>query len=473
VQSSLAALVGVIIARKLGRTAETDGLFAAYGVFVVLALAATAMRVTLLPPLARARAERRLLSEAVGYAVSAAIVGLPLLIFAVLAARPIADLLTGFGPPDAVDAAAAALPWMIVAGLGQFTAALLASTLAALDDYVVAAVGYVLGSVAGLTLILMVIDTRGTEAVAWGLALNASIATVVPALGLWRRARAERMPAAAARPDLSRTRTRLIELLSGAALPFALQGVYLVCLPFAAREGVGAVTSFGYAYLIAAAVVAVTASSLGLVTAVPLTRVGLSPEGVARHVDASSWLALLAVGATAGFFAVAGEELTASVLGNSYSAGVGTQIARLVVAFAPYMVVSVVLSVTFPLMFVAGLGRRLPLVGLVVLAAHVPLAFAGQQIAGLWGLAIALAISTGLAAGWLLHLQHAFVPTVRGLAAAVAIVLVVFVLAFAPVVLLDHPLAGGVLGLVLATVLVVLTRPNGLVSSWRYLRALA
>ena len=41
VQSGLAAVVGVIIARELGRTAETDGFFAAYGVFVVLALAAT------------------------------------------------------------------------------------------------------------------------------------------------------------------------------------------------------------------------------------------------------------------------------------------------------------------------------------------------------------------------------------------------------------------------------------------------
>jgi hypothetical protein len=59
VQSGLAAVVGVIIARELGRSAETDGFFAAYGVFVVIALAATALRVTLLPALARAREERR------------------------------------------------------------------------------------------------------------------------------------------------------------------------------------------------------------------------------------------------------------------------------------------------------------------------------------------------------------------------------------------------------------------------------
>jgi hypothetical protein len=51
--------------------------------------------------------------------------------------------------------------------------------------------------------------------------------------------------------------------------------------------------------------------------------------------------------------------------------------------------------------------------------------------------------------------------------------LVVFALAFAPALLLDNAVAGGVLGLALAAVLVALARPSGLVSSWRYLRALA
>ena len=65
VQTGLAAVVGVIIAQKLGRTAETDGFFAAYGVFIVLVLMGTAIRVTMLPSFARrgsseARRRRRL-----------------------------------------------------------------------------------------------------------------------------------------------------------------------------------------------------------------------------------------------------------------------------------------------------------------------------------------------------------------------------------------------------------------------------
>ena len=107
-QTGLAAVVGVVIARKLGRTAETDGFFAAYGVFIVLALAATAVRVTVLPSLARAREAGRLSSETASYALAVGIVALPLLAVTAIAARPIAELLTGFGPDAAVDAAAAA-----------------------------------------------------------------------------------------------------------------------------------------------------------------------------------------------------------------------------------------------------------------------------------------------------------------------------------------------------------------------------
>ena len=44
-----------------------------------------------------------------------------------------------------------------------------------------------------------------------------------------------------------------------------------------------------------AAIVAVTASSLSLVTAVPLTRGGLDPVRTARHIVSSSWIALVVI----------------------------------------------------------------------------------------------------------------------------------------------------------------------------------
>ena len=122
VQTGLAAVVGVIIAQKLGRTAETDGFFAAYGVFIVLALAATAVRVTLLPNLARARQARRLSSETASYAVAVGMVTVPLLIAGLIFARPIAELpawIVTLAPPPWPNPAplspAARLGWVLVA----------------------------------------------------------------------------------------------------------------------------------------------------------------------------------------------------------------------------------------------------------------------------------------------------------------------------------------------------------------------
>ena len=342
-----------------------------------------------------------------------------------------------------------------------------------MDDYLTPALGYVCGSLAGLALILARIDANGIDAVAWGMALNAAIATAVPAVALGLRARTERMPAGAIRPRRGGTRRRLRELLAGAALPFALQAIYLVCLPIAARGGVGDVTSLGYAYLIGAAIVAVAASSLGLVTSVPLTRSGIDGRRVATHVDASSWLALLAIGATAGIFAVAGSSILRAVLGSSYGTDVGEEIGLLVVALAPWMVMSVGVSVTFPLVFVAGRGARLPAIALAAIVLHLPLAFAGQAVAGLWGLAAALAISTALAFGWMLVLLDALAATLGELAVAAGTVTGLAVAAFGLAALLLDDGIAALAGTAIFVVAVAVLRPPGLRSSWTYLRELA
>ncbi len=473
VQSGLAAVVGVVIARELGRTAETDGFFAAYGVFVVLALAATAIRLVVLPPLGRARIERRLGQETAAWAVALALVAVPLLVVGVVAARPAAALLTGFGPEAARDAAESVLPLMIVAAVAQLYAGLAASALAALDDYLTAAVTYIVASVLGLVYILVRVDADGIDAVAVGMALNGLLAVTLPTVALYLRARREAMPRGAVSPAGQPLAERLVAAGRSTALPLALQAVYVVCLPFAAREGVGAVTSFGYAYLAASALVAVTSSSLGLVTSVPLTRIGLDPGGVARHVVSSSWLALVAAGAAAGVFAVAGTGLVGAVLGDGYLAEVGEELGHLIALLSPWMVFSIGYSVTLPLLFVEGRTRGLVVVGLGLIALNVPLAWAGQVLAGLTGLAIALAVTTFVALAVMRDRLHAARPALSALAAAALTVAALALVAFTvPALGLDAGLAAAV-GLALYAVALAAWRPRGLRQSWSYLRSLA
>ena len=242
-------------------------------------------------------------------------------------------------------------------------------------------------------------------------------------------------------PDPARSRLRL--LANGIALPLALQAIYVICLPLASREGEGAVTSFGYAYLLSSAVVAVTASSLGLVTAVPLTRIGLGEGRAARHVVASAWIGVMAVGLVAGVLAVAGGTLVEALLGPGYGRGIGAEIGQLVAVFSPWAIASVGIAVTFPLLFVHGRGWWLPLLAIVVVALQFPLAWLGQELLGLNGIAISLALTTGLILVVMLAALGSAVRVLAGLGVATAIVGAVAAAAFVPPWALLEPVAGG------------------------------
>jgi len=330
---------------------------------------------------------------------------------------------------------------MVLAATGQLYAGLAASALASLDDYVVAAAGFAVGSILGLAFILVRVDADGIVAISWGMALNGAIALTVPTAALALRATRAGASRQAFRPEGASSRARLAEMARGVTLPLALQAIYVVSLPLAAREGVGALTSFGFAYLAASAVVAVTASSLGLVTSVPLTRGGLDAARTSRHVTAASWIALVFVAAAAGVFVLAGEPIVSTVLGPDYAADVGDQLGRLVAFFAPWSVAAVGFSVAFPLLFVAGPGNALPVVAVVLVLLQVPLALAGRAAAGLEGLELAMATTTVLLLGAVLHRLGALRPAARGVGSAAIVLGAVTVAAFVPPGLLLGPLA--------------------------------
>ena len=470
--SGFAAIIGVVIAREFGRTDETDGFFAAYGVYIVITLAAQSIRIAVLPALARARDERRLAGTVAGFAAALTVIAVPLLVVGEVAAQPIADLLTGSGSKTAEDACANALRWMIPAAVAHLYVGLAASGLAALDDYATAALGYAAGSAAGLALILNQVDEHGIVAVSWGMALNGAVALLVPSAGLaWRAAHAQ-MPRGAVRPLGAPLASRLGVFAIAAALPIALQLLYVICVPFAGTLGSGAVTSFGYAYLAAASLVTVTAFSIGLVSSVPLTRIGLGGGMVGRHVTSASWIALLPIGAAVGTVAVAGAEIVEGVLGGAYGGDVGGEVSRLVLVLVPWMVVSVGVNVTFPLAFVADRLHALPWIGAAALVAQVLLAWIGVELLELDGLALSLAVSTLLVLAALLAQLGAVERGLRGLTLAALVIGAFACAAFVPPGLVAGGVASALVGLALYVALVALVRPRRLRDSWSYLREL-
>jgi hypothetical protein len=188
-------------------------------------------------------------------------------------------------------------------------------------------------------------------------------------------------------------------------------------------------------------------------------------------VVASSWPALLACGATAGLFAVAGEGLASAVLGSAYDASVGSQLGRLVAALSPWMVVTIVLSVALPLVFVVERGGRLPVLAGLMTGVHLPLVWAGERVAGLSGVAGALAVSTAVGLAGLLPLVGSVAVVARGTGGAAALVAAFALVGFGGARLaLGGGIVAGAAGLGLYLLLVALVRPTGLRRSLRDLR---
>jgi hypothetical protein len=461
VVSLAAAGAGVVLSRKFGHGVKTDGFFAAYAIYLALVLVATALRVVVLPGFVRARRDGRLGAELTTWLAALALPLAPILVLCVGWPDVIARVLAN--DPEARHAAASLLPWLVPAAAAQVAAGVFASALAALDDYLVAAAAFGLGAAAGLAVIVALVG-HGVVAFGWGLALNAGIAAGAPLVALLVRR-------TFARPDKSPLR-RLRELVEGVALPFALQGLYVVGYRFANGLGPGKATTLSYAYLIAATLVAVTATSIALVSTVPFARGEPSPERVARHVAAISWLSLASVAGAAGLFALAGATVARHVLGSQYGGGTGTELGRLVVYFAPWMVASIAVTVAYPLLFVRGRARWLPALAVAALGAHVLVEWAGRGIAGLSGVAGGMAVTTGVILAAVLLALGALGPTLRLIAPAAIVCGGVAAVAFGLPAIATGPLVAAVIGLVLYTLALAFGRPPGLRQAWAYLHSL-
>lgn len=464
-----AALAAVLLAQKFGRTAKTDGFLAAYGVYLLFMLAAQGVRIVLVPELTRAVRDGKLAEESVAYAVSLLAFALPAFVLVALLRHPIAEAVTGSLPEQSADVAARALPWLIAAAAAQLLAAVLASALAASDSYGVAAVAYATGSLAGVGLFAVLADGHGLQSLAWGLALNGIVTAGIPILVLAaRRAGGRRMP----RP--SSLHVRLGRLARATAVPLSLQGLYLIALRLAADLEVGKVTSLSYGYLIATVLVATTAASLGVVSSAPLTRRGLDPESAAAHIVHASWLSVAIIMAGVGVFALAGARIVGLVLGGAFSGGAGRELGRLIVYLAPWMVASVALTLTFPLLFVVGRSKMLIPIALVMPPLEILVGVPLRDLAGLPGIALALAIATvaGLV-GLLASLSpRTLLAGARGLGRLTLVEAGLAAIAFGVLALVLGGVAAAVAGLVVYTAALAALRPRGLRDAWAYVRAL-
>jgi O-antigen/teichoic acid export membrane protein len=253
-----------------------------------------------------------------------------------------------------------------------------------------------------------------------------------------------------------------------------LQAFFVVCLRFASDLGTGAVTSFTYAYLVAAALVAVTASSLGMVSSVPLSRASLTAALATRHVVSMSLVSFAGVAAAAGVFALVGDRLIQAALGPAYEGEAGNEIGGLIVLLGPWMATSIGVTITFPMLFVAGRDRRLPLLAVAALVLHGVVTWIAVSLFELDGAAVALTVSTLVVLVVLLLLLSPQVLSegARGLLLGAAITGGLALAAFGVASALLPEATAAAVGAVVFAALLLATRGLGLQQAWGYLRTL-
>jgi hypothetical protein len=180
------------------------------------------------------------------------------------------------------------------------------------------------------------------------------------------------------------------------------------------------------------------------------------------------------VAAAAGIFAIVGGRIVHVVLGDQYGGRVGHELGLLVAYLAPWMTGWIVFVVTYPLVFVADRRRYLLPVAALAIAAMVPLGLGLRASWGLSGIAIALGLTTLLAAAglaWAVD-RRTLAIAAAGVGRLALALGAASVLAFGGLNLSLPPLVAAVVGVVVYGGVVLALRSLGLRDAWVYVRGL-
>ena len=140
----------------------------------------------------------------------------------------------------------------------------------------------------------------------------------------------------------------------------------------------------------------------------------------------------------------------------------------------PWMAVSIGVTITFPMLFVANKARRLPLLAIGALLLDVVLTWTAVDAFELDGAALALTVSTLVVLAVLLVLlsPRVLAESGRRLALGAAAIGALALVSFAVPARVLPDTAAAVVGVAAFAALLVAVRDRGLQQAWSYLRTL-
>jgi peptidoglycan biosynthesis protein MviN/MurJ (putative lipid II flippase) len=255
-----AALLGVLIARRFGSTAATDGFFAANAVYGLTLFVAQSLRTTTAAALVGDDGFGRLRAHLGGvvWLFGASVV---LAVGAAALAEPL-----GLAPDARSSFQRSILILCPAAGL-QLVAGQCAAMLAALDDYVSPAVAYACGSVAAIVGFVALAGPLEVTGVPTALAAGSVASAAIAAGALARRGWHPRPPI------LDRSSVAVARQMAlGAISLVAAQLVLALSVAFAGATGVGNASLYSYAMMVVMLLTAALASPISIVFAPVVAR---------------------------------------------------------------------------------------------------------------------------------------------------------------------------------------------------------
>jgi O-antigen/teichoic acid export membrane protein len=385
----LGALLALAILLLFGKTAKTDGLFTAYGVYGLLLMVAQSLRTTIPSRLVEGEDMWSTFDGYLGAILSLVLVSLVPL---VALGGPLAHLLTGDAAGDSHDSARRALWLFSVAGGAQLLAGLGAAALGALDRFITVSIAYLAAGAASIVVLLALAAPFDVTAVPVGVAVGAVVGLVLIGRSLliagWR-------PSRAVLPSLAHVGRRAWIALSGSALYAASQAMFVISLALAARMDSGAATLYTYAFFATAFIVGASSGSVAMVLAAPLAQSwNRVPSSLTPHLRRVVRLGVTLTLPILGIAAIAGDDLAVTALGSKLSPGDAGALAGSFVGLAGYMLAMV--AVTVPLLAAFALSRyaAVAVVGAGAVAIHAGLSVIAATTDRLEALAIAGSVST-------------------------------------------------------------------------------
>lgn len=383
------ALMGVLMARRFGTTAETDGFFIANAINGVLLLVAQSLRTTTVATFVNQRSDARLFERQLG-ALVVMWLGAVVIVLGILV--PGASLALAGATARVFRTAALVL---VPGAALQLFAGLASGRLAADHAFGAPAIAYAAGTIASVIAFFPLTSALGVDGVAPALVCGYAVGAIAMAIALGRDGWRPRPPVLHGAPRLAG------HLLLGATAAIAAQATLAVSVGFANGATIGGATIYSYAIMAVLALNAGLASPVSIVYAPVVARPGTDVAALALRVFRVG--AIVAPVAVAGL-CLLGRAPAEAVLTRVSDADV-SEIFQLILILSPTLLAGMLMMVPLVSVLASGRVRGLGVSAAATVTTHVVLCAAVRALGlGLEALAAVTLVSTATQTGAVLWL---------------------------------------------------------------------